>query len=84
MMQGLSAIICLGALNGLLIGWNIADIAAGVRIAKVRDIGEANLTQAEQYFTACLHHAPFVIGDDVYACRARRSDIKAHQLKGLL
>ena len=73
--RGLPTIAGLCALCGALAAWNIADLAAGVRIAKVQTVADANLQQAEQKWTACLHNTYFTVGTAIYRCRTEKSEL---------
>lgn len=74
-MHGLPAIAALILLNGLIVGWNIADLSAGLRIAKVQTVADANLLQAEQKWMACLRNTYFTVGTAIYRCRTEKSEL---------
>jgi hypothetical protein len=80
MERGLPTIAGLCALCGALVAWNVTDLAAGIRARRAADVAERNLTQAERMWTACLRNAFFVVGDDIYLCRARKSGLTTAQV----
>ena len=82
--RGLPLIAGLCALCGALAAWNIADLAAGVRVAKVRMVAEANLEQAERKWLACHRGGFYTVGDAIYICASRRSDLTVAHLPEVL
>ena len=83
MERGLSLIVGLCALCGALVAWNVTDLAAGIRARRAADVAERNLTQAERMWTACLRNAFFIVGTDIYLCRARKSEFTTAQVPEL-
>lgn len=82
--RGLPIIAVLVLLNGLLVGWNVADLQAGIRLAKQRAIADANLERSESKWVGCLKHQVVTIGDKVYPCPAYESRLTVRDLEGLL
>lgn len=78
--RGLPAIAGLCVLCGALAAWNIADIAAGVRIAKVQTIADANLQQAERKWMACHRSEIYTVGTDIYLAETKKSHLTTAQV----
>lgn len=78
--RGLPLIAGLCALCGALAAWNIADLAAGVRVAKAQTVADANLQQAERKWMACHRGGFYTVGTAVFVCEARKSDLTVAQL----
>ena len=66
--------------GGALAAWNIADIAAGVRIAKVQTIADANLQQAERKWMACHRSEIYTVGTDIYLAETKKSHLTTAQV----
>lgn len=79
-MHGLPAIAALILLNGLIVGWNIADLAAGLRIAKVQTVADANLQQAERKWMACHRSEIYTVGTDIYLAETKKSHLTTAQV----
>lgn len=73
--RGMPAIAGLCVLCGALVAWNVSDIAAGLKARRAALVAERNLDQAEGMLKACFRHAVFVVGTDIYRCRATRSEL---------
>lgn len=81
--RGLPLIAGLCTLCGALVAWNITDLVAGARIAKVQTVADANLQQAEQKWTACLRNTYFTVGTAIYRCRTEKSELTTAQVPEL-
>lgn len=79
-MHGLPAIAALILLNGLIAGWNIADLSAGMRVAKVQTVADANLQQAEQKWMACHRSEIYTVGTDIYLAETKKSHLTTAQV----
>lgn len=84
MTQGIPLIAALCALNGCLVGWNVADLHAGIRLAKLRAVADGNLDRSEAKWIGCLQHKVITIGDKVFPCPAYESRLTVRDLEGLL
>lgn len=78
--RGLPAIAGLCALCGALAAWNIADLAAGLRIAKVQTVADANLQQAERKWMACHRSEIYTVGTDIYLAETKKSHLTTAQV----
>ena len=73
--RGLPVIAGLCVLCGVLVAWNVVDIAADIKARRAAQVAERNLDQAEGMLKACFDHRVFVVGTAIYRCRAVESDL---------
>lgn len=78
--QGMPTIALLIALAASLATWNVLSLAAAIERQRAAKVAEANLEQAERRWVACLHNAYFIVGTDIYSCRAKKSTLKTAQV----
>lgn len=81
--RGLPLIAGLCALCGALAAWNIADLAAGVRVAKAQTVADANLQQAERKWMACHRSEVYTVGTDIYLAATKKSQLTTAQVPEL-
>jgi hypothetical protein len=79
-MTGLTPIVSLSMLCGVLVTSNIASLMHANDMRHKAAIAEANLVQAERKWMACHNDGVYTVGTDIYLSKVRKSEMTTAQV----
>lgn len=79
-MTGLTPIVALSMLCGVLVTSNVASLMHANDMRRQAAISEANLLQAERKWMACHSNGIYTVGTDIYLSKVRKSGMTTREV----